>query len=201
MGSSELDGDVSVDLAWTITTERGRLTPPMTPERLRPQLEAWFDDGAPGRVRVHHDGEWRGPAELAGRRTYVDVRVCPSELAVREALAEPRPDGHGLVLLTAADRLGEDVLARLASRRVHRLFAEDALRQLFGVRAVDPAVAKDHWLVDALVDSAPSDGYERTGARALDADRAWRALLRHRHGIELDARHGRAARMGGEPAP
>lgn len=163
------------------------MSPAVTSKRLEPQLAAWFATAkAPAVFAIHHDGEWRGPAELVVGERRVVVRVCPSELAVREALAEPRPDGHGLVLLTAADRLGEDVLARLASRRVHRLFAEDALRQLFDVRAVDPAVAKDRWLVDALVDSAPSGGYERTGARELDRDRAWRALLRHRHGIELD---------------
>lgn len=163
------------------------MTTTVTPERLRPQLQAWLQKNRhPPVFAIHHDGLWSGPEELEIGEHRVDVRLCHSELAVREALAAPREEGRGLVLLTAADQLGGDVLARLAHQRVLRLLTEDALLGLFGVRSIDPAVTKHRWLVDALVDAAPIEGYERTGARELDQDRAWRALLRHRHGIELD---------------
>ncbi len=169
------------------------MTTVVTPERLRPQLQAWLEASEPSKrpkrpvFAIHYDGVWNGPDELDIGDSRVDVRMCPSELAVREALAAPREDERGLVLLTAADQLGADVLARLGHPRVHRLLTEDALLGLFGVRSIDPAVTAHRWLVDALVDAAPIEGYERTGARELDRDRAWHALLRHRHGIKLDA--------------
>ena len=41
-------------------------------------------------------------------------------------------------------------------------------------------------MAEALVEAAPAGGYERSAAQALDADRAWRALLLHRYGIDAD---------------
>ena len=158
----------------------------VTPERLRPHLEAWLarEPRNPTFV-VHHQGDWAGADQVLVEDRYVDVRVCPSELAVREELARERPAGRALVLLCASETLGDDVLARVAKRRLLRLHAWDAVLHLFDVRDVDPRLLRERWMADALVESAPAQGYERTGARELDFERAWRALLRHRHGIDL----------------
>jgi len=164
------------------------VSPPVTPERLVPQLRAWLERPPRRPVfAVHHEGEWTGGEQVVVDGTPVAIRVCPSELAVREALGGHRAGGEPLVLLTAADRLGSDVLARLAKPRVHRLQPLEALIQLFDVREIDPELGQNRWLIDALVDSAPAEGYERSGGRTLDLARAWRALLRHRHGIDPDA--------------
>lgn len=159
----------------------------VTPERLLPHLTAWLERG-PSRpiFAIHHVGDWRGKEQLSVAGRNVDVRVCPSELAVREELARPREEGRGLVLLTPVEQLGEDVLARLARPRVHRLLAHEALLPLFGVKGLDPQLARQRWLVDALVDSAPTGGYEPSGSVQLDLARAWRALLVHRYGYDPD---------------
>jgi PglZ domain len=108
---------------------------------------------------------------------------CPSELAVREALVEePRPDP--LVLLTPVSELASDVLGRLTLHRLAHPRPAEALIHLFGVPDIDPSIPS--WMMSALVLAAPPIGYERTGARTLDLDRAWRALLRHAHGIEVE---------------
>lgn len=160
----------------------------MTAERLRPHLEGWLAAGGPGRTFVVHlDGAWTGSEQLLVGDHYVDVHVCSSELAVREELARPRPDGRTVVLLAQADIQGADVLARIAKRRVLRLHAWDAVQSLFGVRQIDPLILAEKWMADALVEAAPLGGYEKTAARALDADRAWRALLQHRYGIDPGA--------------
>ena len=159
----------------------------MTPERLRPHLEAWMEHGGLGRVHVVHlDGPWAGAEQLLVGDQYVDVRVCPSELAVREELTHARPSGRTTVLLCPVELRGADLLARIAKRRVLRLHAWDAVPHLFGVRQIDPILLKEKWMAEALVEAAPVGGYERSAAQALDADRAWRALLRHRHGIDVD---------------
>ncbi len=159
----------------------------MTAERLRPHLEGWLASGGPGRTFVVHlDGGWSGSEQLLVGDHYVDVRVCPSELAVREELSRERPDGRTLVLLSPAEIQGADVLARIAKRRVLRLHAWEAVQTLFGVRQIDPVILSERWMAEALVEAAPPGGYEKTAARALDADRAWRTLLEHRYGIVAD---------------
>lgn len=166
------------------------MSPTATPERLIPQLEAWL--GGSRRARsvyaVLHDGEWTGgsPLEVAGRQ--VVVRSCQSELAIREALAAHEGDERPLVMLTPIADLGDDVVARLSGRRVAHLHAGDAVRHLFGdVRGLDSRLISERWLLEALVESAPPGGYERAGARQLDLDRAWTALLRHRYVIDAAA--------------
>ncbi|MEJ7787969.1 MAG: BREX-2 system phosphatase PglZ, partial [Solirubrobacteraceae bacterium] len=165
-----------------------RLSPSMTPERLRPHLEGWLAAGGPGRTFVVHlDGPWAGSEQLLVGDHYVDVRVCPSELSIREELARPRPDGRTVVLLSQADVQGADVLARIAKRRVLRLHAWEAVQSLFGVRQIDPLILSEKWMAEALVEAAPPGGYEKTASRALDADRAWRTLLQHRYGIDSES--------------
>ena len=129
----------------------------MTPERLRPHLEAWIEHGGLGRVHVVHlDGPWSGAEQLLVGDQYVDVRVCPSELAVREELTHPRPSGRTTVLLCPVELRGADLLARIAKRRVLRLHAWDAVPHLFGVRQIDPILLKEKWMAEALVEAAPS---------------------------------------------
>src|SRR3954447_3616503 len=132
----------------------------MTPERLRPHREAWLArPGGSGRAYVVHlDGPWTGSEQLIVEDHYVDVRVCSSELAVREELAQPRPDGRTVVLLSAADVQGADVLARIAKRRVLRLHAWEAVQHLFGVRQIDPLLLREKWMAEALAESAPVGG-------------------------------------------
>lgn len=172
----------------------------MTPERLRPHLEAWLEHGGLGRVHVVHlDGPWSGSEQLLVGDQYVDVHVCPSELAVREELTRPRPDGRTSVLLCPVELRGADLLARIAKRRVLRLHAWEAVPHLFGVRRIDPTLLKEKWMAEALVEAAPAGGYARSAAQALDADRAWRALLRHRYGIDADGGLAALLRWAGTP--
>lgn len=157
------------------------------PEALRPYVALLLAKAGNGHTApvfaLHHEEEWEGEAviEVDGRE--VELRWCPSELAVREALlgAERR---RPLVLVTPVMALGADLLARLSIRRVAHPRPADALAHVFALPDVDPAIPT--WMMRALVDAAPVHGYERTGARTLDLDRAWRALLRHAHGIEPD---------------
>lgn len=125
---------------------------------------------------------WEGPKQYMVGTRFVDVRWCPSELALREALIPEVDPQRALLLLTPVVTLGDDVAARLFNRRVIRPDPEAALIEAFDVRALDAAIPG--WLVAELVALAPAEGYERTGARLLDADRAWAAFLRH--GLQVE---------------
>ena len=157
----------------------------MTPERLRPHLDGWLSIARRGTTfLVHLDGEWTGGTQILVGADYVDVRVCPSELAIREELTRGRPDGRALVVLTPVEVQSQDLLARVFKRGVRRLDAWEAVQRLFGVRQIDPLITGEKWMAEALVEAAPLGGYERTASLALDADRAWDTLLRHRCGID-----------------
>ncbi|MDX1654103.1 MAG: BREX-2 system phosphatase PglZ, partial [Candidatus Competibacteraceae bacterium] len=106
------------------------------------------------------------------------VVYCPSELAIREQLVAHRPNGTRLVLLSPFDqnRLARDVLARLWKHHPVRASPWHTLRELLGVREIDPRLARHSWMAEALLGSY--DRYrERIGAtEVLDMDKAWQAL-------------------------
>jgi len=108
---------------------------------------------------------------------------------MREALVGDLDGQRALLLLTPITELGDDVAARVFGRRVVRPDPQAALAAAFDVRALDARIPG--WLVRRLVALAPAEGYERTGARLLDADRAWSAFLRY--GLGLDAEPSLAA--------
>jgi hypothetical protein len=103
---------------------------------------------------------------------------CESSLAAREALID-RPDGEGLVLLTAADdtALGADLLARLSRGRVFHLQSWELVRDLFRARDIDPRLAPLGWIADLLVERAPTGGYAPAPGGFLSADVAWQQVL------------------------
>jgi hypothetical protein len=143
-------------------------------------------------VALAHAQPWTGPDTVLLDERYVDVRWCPSELAVRDALLDPVPAERALLLLTPLSHLGDDVAARVYRRRVFRPDPQAALAAAFGAVGVDSQVPS--WLVRALVALAPREGYGGSGARIVDADRAWRAYLQRALGLDVDGGLGEVLR-------
>jgi hypothetical protein len=127
---------------------------------------------------------WDGPAQVVVANRFVDVRWCPSELAIREALLEEVDAQRALLVLTPVTHPGDDVVARLFGRRVVRPDPLAALAAAFDVQRIDARIPG--WLVRRLVALAPAGGYERTGARMLDAERAWSAFFSHALGLAAE---------------
>lgn len=126
---------------------------------------------------------WEGPdrLKLPGERS-ATIAWCPSELALREQLAAA--DGAALrILLTdrAEHELAADVLARLPKRRLPRVEPWVALLQLFQAQSVDPRVARERWMADALLNAPRAPRPAATGF--LDPETAWRAVFELRLGL------------------
>lgn len=162
--------------------------PRATKAQLLPVVEAALGSAngqQPGVVLVHADpastvdlGDVRGRA--------VTVIGSSSPLQIRAALRTQA--GGSLVVLTDAtnEQLGDDLLARVAGRKVRRLDRWATVCQLFGATRPSPALAKRPALADALIEAKPLAGYPRVTSRVLDLDTATAALVRTSLGVADD---------------
>ena len=110
---------------------------------------------------LRSDGPWSGPPRLTIDGLPHRVAFCRSDLELRELLRSTSAENEPLVALCPFDsaQLGEDVLARLAKRRVHPPQQMEILGSLFQATSVDARILTNVPLTNALVEHAPSDGY------------------------------------------
>jgi hypothetical protein len=133
------------------------------------------DGPGPRIIAMRAEPKWtNGPLTVDHHR--VEIEACVSPLAVRSSLAVwAEREAHSMdgeasdllvVLCELSDHeLGEDVLARLAHRRVLPLEPWDAARSLFGVQRMDAAFGKDDgWIANALLEHVPADYAASVGA-------------------------------------
>ena len=126
------------------------------------------------------------PAALRIGSEELPVAPCRSVLALRERLVDLPTDGPPLVVLTdlPPTDLGEDVLARLARRKLFSIEAWQLVKERFKAQYVDPRLADRHeWAARALLDAEPETGYSPAPSGFLDAETAWRRLFEALAGI------------------
>lgn len=123
----------------------------------------------------------------------IDLRVCPSPLSIRQALAEhdPRDLERQLVVITDYDHhaLGADVLARIADGRLRTIEERDIVAAMFRVQSIEPRLRRSHAIVRALIEGEPPEGWDAEPSGVLSYDRAVALLLAEQLGIE-DANGG-----------
>jgi hypothetical protein len=165
---------------------------PSLPE-IRAQVSAILEYDHDARIVAMHAGrrsEW--PADVTiDNRTY-QLAWCDSPLAARMALRSARQNQiQGLVLLTPLSEsdLGADVLARVSRARVFRIHQWEIVSRAFRAKTIDGRLSALGWMADALIERMPAEGYSPTPTGILDADTAWRALLRVTLGMD-EARMG-----------
>lgn len=130
-------------------------------------------------VALRSDGPWNGPPRLAIDGQLHRVAFCRSDLELRELLRLAGIEGEPLVALCPFNdaALGEDVLARLAKRRVHPPQSGEIIGSLFQATSVDSRVLGSPCLTSALIEYAPADGYAPVTGGVLDLQTAWSELL------------------------
>ncbi|MET8541077.1 BREX-2 system phosphatase PglZ [Kitasatospora sp. NPDC004799] len=131
------------------------------------------------------------PAEFAIKVGATTRRVSVVEedsvLGIIEAWQEHRStasEGDFLVVATGVDdaQLGWDVRAYAAGRRILTIENAQIVMQRFGVLQLDPTIQQQTWLLDALLDAEPADGWPRVGT-VLTRDAALAALVPARLGL------------------
>ena len=124
-------------------------------------------------------GPWRGGQELCVDGETLPVVFCASTLQVSDVLVSHASDGSPMVIITDLDedQLSLDVLARMAGRRLYRIDRWQMVRDLFRTRQIDPRLASQGWIADALLQHIPEGGYPPVASGLLDADTAWTHVL------------------------
>ncbi|MEV0301622.1 BREX-2 system phosphatase PglZ [Streptomyces prasinus] len=126
---------------------------------------------------------------VEGRTYWVRVSDQDSVLGITDAWrrhrAEAKPDGSDVLVVTGqvpADQLGWDLRAHALRHHPLAVDRADIVKQLFGAADLDTRMAGERWLLDALLEAEPVDGWPRAGA-VLTRDRAVRALIAVRLGL------------------
>lgn len=162
---------------------------PPTPEQIRALVEeVRLKDPSARVIGVRAEPVWASPTPIPVGEGSVEVRSCPSVLAVRAAIADHARSNGLLVVLTDCDEheLGLDVTTRLAKRRLLSLDPWALLRARMGVSGLDPAFIAEQWLADALLHHEPRGGWPPTQSGFLDVDAAWRVLRHHWLGLTAE---------------
>ncbi|MCA9081962.1 MAG: BREX-2 system phosphatase PglZ, partial [Planctomycetaceae bacterium] len=116
------------------------------------------------------------------------IHQCDSPLSFRLVLREPTDEQTTKVLITNLEEhdLGDDVLLRLAKRRLFQIDPWQIVRSLFDAHAVDPRLTRHSWIAESLLELIPNEGYPAARGGFLDAETVWPILLKQAVGIHAD---------------
>ncbi|MGA4544422.1 BREX-2 system phosphatase PglZ [Uniformispora flossi] len=133
------------------------------------------------------DPVWSGlPAFTLGPYA-IRVEACVSRLAVLEQVTRhvAADDDTFLVLLTDREDtdLGSGILSNVLRQKVFDVEPWRLIEDKFGVQRVDPRLAADAWIAEALVDAMP-DNAPRMAGTVLSRDVALRHLALRRLGLQ-----------------
>lgn len=130
-------------------------------------------------------GDDAGPVRVGEQS--VEVIATNSPLEIRYLFASKPDDLH--VIATELDdaTLGEDVVARIANRKVVTLDRWESVKQLFHADRITRDLAAKAYLADALIEAAPRNGYRPVQSGVLDAEMALSRLLEANLAISPDA--------------
>jgi hypothetical protein len=136
-------------------------------------------------IGIRAPGRWTGESERwDGPQAYL-IHQCDSPLAMRLALRQAADPDATKILITPLEEkdLSEDILLRLAKRRLFSVHSWQIVRSLFAAHAVDPRLTRHGWIAEMLLDLVPAEGYPAARGGFLDADTAWSLLLSHAIGL------------------
>ncbi|BCJ76185.1 hypothetical protein CS0771_57290 [Catellatospora sp. IY07-71] len=166
------------------------------PAAVRRKVENWLqeNDRQPA-IALRARPAWDGDPLLTVGDATARIVPCATPLAARAALHERHGDER-IVLLTELNdtELGDGILAHLSRHTVRSIDQWDLVRQMFGLKHLDPtftdpARGGGRWIADALTEYAPADGWPVPPGTVLTREFALRCLaiqLLHLRDRELD---------------
>lgn len=139
-------------------------------------------------IGIRAFGRWTGEScHRDGEEVYV-IQQCDSPLAMRLALRQPVDDKATKVLITGLEEkeLGDDILIRLARRRLYQIDSWQIVRTLFQAHTVDPRLTRHSWIAETLLDTVPAGSYPPARGGFLDAETVWPLILNRTIGLNVE---------------
>ncbi|MCO6436557.1 MAG: BREX-2 system phosphatase PglZ [Phycisphaerae bacterium] len=153
---------------------------------IRAQVRAIRKKAPSARVfGIFSSGRWTGPSVQGDGDDRLAVYQCDSPLEMRLALQESPENTPATVLVTPLDqgKVNDDILVRLALRRLHPLNSWEIIRSLFQARQLDPRITRHSFLADLLLEHAGTREIPPVAGGLVDADTVWGILLKEDLGL------------------
>ena len=137
---------------------------------------------------IHSTGRWTGDSVRTEDGESWHIAQCDSPLQMREVLQSASLTSGTTVLMTplSDQQVDDDILLRVARRRLIPLDSWQIVKSLFDARSVDPRIARQRWIAEQLLASIPSEGYPPVSSGFLGAETVWQILLSRDFGMTFD---------------
>jgi hypothetical protein len=130
-------------------------------------------------------GRWTGPAVYGTGSDQIAIYQCDSPLQMRLALQSAPETASATVLVTPLDqgKVSDDILVRMAMRKLHPINSWEIVRSLFKAKHLDPRITRHTFLAEMLLEYAGSRDLPPVAGGLVDADTVWGILLGERLGL------------------
>lgn len=153
---------------------------------IRAQIRAIRNKASNAKVfGIHSPARWTGPSIQGDGDDQIAVFQCDSPLQMRLAMQEASSSAHATVLVTPLDvaKIDEDILVRLAFRRLHSINSWEIIRSLFKARQLDPRITRYPFLAELLLEHVGAYDVSPVPGGFVDAETVWGILLSARLGL------------------
>jgi hypothetical protein len=153
---------------------------------IRAQIRAIRDKAPNAKVfGIFSPVRWSGPAIDGTGGEQIAVHQCDSPLQMRLALQSVPDTASATVLVTPLDpaRISDDIMVRLALRRLEPIKSWEIVRSLFKAKHLDPRITRHQFLADMLLEHAGSRDFQPVAGGLVDADTVWGLLLAEKLGF------------------
>ena len=133
---------------------------------------------------IYSPARWTGAQIVGEGKDRVFVYQCDSPLQMRLALQEMPADANAVLITPLNDAsVSEDILVRLARRRLYNIKPWEIVRSLFKARELDPRIVKHGILADLLLEHAATHDLPPAVGGIVDAETVWEVLLSSQLGL------------------
>lgn len=153
---------------------------------IRAQIRAIRDKAPNAQVfGIFTPGRWTGPSLDGSGSDKIAVYQCDSLLQMRLAMQEAPESAAATVIVTPLDqsKVSDDILVRLAMRKLYPINSWEIVRSLFKAKQLDPRITRHAFLADLLLEHAAKHEVSPVAGGLLDADTVWDILLTERLGL------------------
>lgn len=155
---------------------------------IRAQIRAIRDKAPHAKVfGILTTGRWTGPSVHGTGREEIVIYQCDSPLQMRLALQSAPKTATATVIMTPLDegKVSDDILVRMANRRIYPINSWEIVRALFKAKHLDPRITRYPFLADLLLEHAESRDFPPVAGGLVDAETAWGILLDERLGLSV----------------